>query len=270
MMPLKITARNLFSKSLLKTAIHYHLLIITLVKRDIKARFKGSFLGFFWNILNPLLFMLVYSLVFSIYFKMGTPGYPVYFLSGFLPWLWFSEAIQGGTNSILIGSTYVKTAIMPSEILPIVAISTAFMNFLFSLPLLFIFAAVYRWEIGWSIVSLPIICIAQALLSIGIVLFTSTYNVFLRDLGYLIGHLLMILFFLNPICYEMSFIPEHIRPYYRYFPTAQLVEDYHAIFYYGKSPDWYGLASVIVFGLLLTWLGARVFKKHKDSFSEFL
>jgi lipopolysaccharide transport system permease protein len=264
------TIQKKFKDSLLSTVLRYRVIILTLVKRDIKARYRDSFLGFFWNILNPLIFMVVYTVVFSYYFKVGTEGYPVFLLSGFLPWLWIMEAITTGTSSIVSGGPYIQTSSIPSELLPVISVCSSFMNFLFSLPLLFIFAAIFKWTIGWSILLLPIILINQALFLLGIVLLTSSYNVFFRDLGYLIGHILTSIFFLTPIFYTIETVPVAIRPYYDYYPIALQMKHFHAVFYHGTTPDWTELLILFLLGIVLSWLGLKVFKRHKDSFMEYL
>ena len=46
--------------------LKYRQLIMTLVIRELKARYRGTFLGFLWSLVNPLLLLIVYSIVFGI------------------------------------------------------------------------------------------------------------------------------------------------------------------------------------------------------------
>ena len=50
----------------LKELFKYRQLILTLVSRELKARYRGTVFGFLWSFLNPLLLLLVYSIVFGI------------------------------------------------------------------------------------------------------------------------------------------------------------------------------------------------------------
>jgi ABC-type polysaccharide/polyol phosphate export permease len=267
---LEITGRERASDSLWRSIVRYRWVIIALVSRDLKMRYRGSVLGFLWTFLNPLLFMSVYTLVFSIYFLVGAKGYPVFLLSGLLAWLWFGQSIQLGTVSILEGSMYVGRTIFPTQILPFVPVVSSMMNYIFSLPLLAIFMLIYRIDVGWHLVWLPMIMATQLLLCTGISLITSTYNVFYRDLQQLINHILLLMFFAIPISYPLTAVPEKLRPIVTAFPLVWLIQSYQDIFFYNRSPDGLHLCGLALFALLLCWIGKRVFDRHKEVFAEYV
>jgi ABC-type polysaccharide/polyol phosphate export permease len=214
--------------------------------------------------------MGVYTLVFSVYFRINIPNYPVFLLSGLLPWLWFSSSIQQGTGSIVDGSTFIGRTLLPSEILPVASILTNMMNFIFSLPLLLIFLTLFRVDLGWSLLTLPVIMLPQLLLSLGLVFLIATYNVFFRDLQYLITHLLTLLFFTVPIIYPLSYIPDRIRPIVEWNPLTVLAQSYQGIFFHNYFPDWWRLGYVTLLALAICWLGQRAFDRHKDAFAEYI
>ena len=55
----------------LKELSKYRQLVVTLVSRELKARYRGTVFGFLWSFLNPLLLLLVYSIVFGIILQEG-------------------------------------------------------------------------------------------------------------------------------------------------------------------------------------------------------
>ena len=77
----------------------YRALAEILIMRDLKARYRGTVFGFFWIMLNPLVFTLIYVVVFSTIFRVEMEHFPVFMLSGLLPWLCFSATL---TNSRVI------------------------------------------------------------------------------------------------------------------------------------------------------------------------
>src|SRR5205085_9128048 len=97
----------------------------SMVRRDIMARSQGSFGGTVWTFLNPLLLMATYFFVFGVVLgtKFGADtsrtGYVLYFLTGMLPWLAFSEAVGRSPYVILEYRTFVKKIVFPLETLPI-------------------------------------------------------------------------------------------------------------------------------------------------------
>jgi lipopolysaccharide transport system permease protein len=260
----------LLEDTLLLRAFRYRWLIYTLVARDLKLRYSGSALGVLWTLLNPLLLMSVYTLVFSVYFHVALEKYPVFLLSGLLPWIWFAESIQFGTMSVVMGGMYIGHTVFPADMLPIVSVFSTMMNYVFSIPLLFLLIFLLHVPVGWSLLALPAILLAQFMLSTGIVFFTATYTVFFRDLSYLITHLLLLCMFLVPIMYPLENIPERFRPVVELSPPGILTQSYHAIFFHGVFPDWHRLLAVTVFGIILCWLGRRAFEAHKDAFAEYL
>src|SRR3990170_8257258 len=105
----------------LRELYRYRALIVTLVLRELRARYRSSFLGFLWSFLNPLLLMLVYVLVFAVYLRVPMDNYAVFLFTGLLPWLWFSASLGHATGVIVGSGALVKRILFPAEILPLVS-----------------------------------------------------------------------------------------------------------------------------------------------------
>jgi len=260
----------MYTTYVMNTLLRQRWLVYMLVTRELKLRYRGSVIGFFWTLLNPLVFMVIYTLVFSVFMRIDIEKYPVFLLSGLIPWAWFTEAIAGGTNSLISGGGFIKSSIFPSEILPAASVASAMMNFVFALPLLFLFLGLFHVDLGWSLLALPIVMAVHFILALGLVLITATYNVFFRDLQFLVNHILLALFFLTPIFYDLSIIPERFHAVLRLNPLATLINSYRSIFFYGSFPDWINLGYLALLALVLFWLGSWVFARHKEVFAEYL
>jgi len=245
-------------------------LLYVMVVHNLKLRYRGSLFGFLWTLLNPLLFMGIYTLVFSTIFRYNIKHYPVFVLSGLLAWTWFSESIATGTTAVISGSGFIKSSIFPSEILPAVSVATAMMNFVFALPLLFLFLGIFQVPMGWSLLALPIIMVVHFVLTLGIVCIVATYNVFYRDLQQLITHILMALFFLTPVFYDISIAPSRYLRFLRLNPLAVLINSYRSIFFYNQFPNWVNLGYLSLIAVALLWLGSRVYENHKEVFAEYI
>src|SRR5215813_5858845 len=83
-------------------------LLLSLVLRDLKARYRGTALGFLWTFLNPLLLIATYSLVFSVFMRIEMPHYEAFLLTGLLPWLWFSSSLTMGAVSVIEGGSLLR------------------------------------------------------------------------------------------------------------------------------------------------------------------
>jgi lipopolysaccharide transport system permease protein len=255
---------------LVKTIGQYRSLIIELVKREVKLRYRGTWLGFLWSLLNPLIMTVVYTVVFSKFFRVDVPYYSVFLFCALLPWNWFSEAVVSGTECFVSHPMFIRDAIFPSGILPVTTIASSMMNYVFSLPILVIALLVFRVPFGWSLLALPLIMAVQFIFTLGIVFILGTFNVFFRDLRYIVQNLLMAMFFLTPIMYDTKNIPEGFRFFLRLNPMEHIINDYRSIFYYNTWLDWRDTGIVFVIGLFLIGIGIWAFETHREGFAEYL
>jgi len=245
-------------------------LVIELVKREVKLRYRGTWLGFLWSMLNPLIMTAVYTLIFSLYLRIDIPNYPAFLVCALLPWNWFNEAIVLGTNCLIDRPGFLRDAVFPSEVLPLIAIATSMMNYVFSLPVLFFILLIFKVTLSWALLALPVIMTVQFLFTLSIVFFLGTYNVYFRDLQYIVQHVLMAGFFLTPIIYDFSIVPERFLLILKLNPMAHIINSYRQIFFYNGWPFWDNIGYVFILSMVLIIIGSWVFESHKESFAEYL
>jgi len=246
-------------------------LVVELVRRELRLRYRGTWLGFFWTLLNPLVMTVIYTLVFSAFLRIGIPKFPAFLFCGLLPWMmWFTEAITLGTNCLVDHAGFLKNAVFPSEILPAVAVGTGMMNYVFSLPVLLILLLVFRVPPRVTVLALPLVMTVQFLFTLGLVYLTATYNVFFRDLRYIVQHVLMATFFLTPIMYDFSVVPQQFQWLLKLNPMTTVIDSYRNIFFYGVWPNWKNLGYVLALSVMLFIAGASVFEANREIFAEYL
>ena len=248
----------------------YRWLLYELVLRDLIQRYRGSALGFLWTLLNPVLFMGVYTLVFSVYLRAGVDHYALFLVSAMVPWLWFASSIQQGTNSIIDGRMYVGKAAFAPVVLIFVPVLSNLVNFLLTLPFLFVVVALSHHKVGLPLIVLPLLIAIQFLLTLAALLFTATFNVFYRDLQQLVPIALLLMFYLIPIFYPLSSVPEAIQPFILANPFASIALAYQHIFYQIAWPYFNLLAYTTLTALVLFAVGVAVFARYEETFTEYL
>jgi ABC-2 type transport system permease protein len=124
--------------------------------------------------------------------------------------------------------------------------------------------------LGITMLALPVIMAVQFLFTLGIVYFTATYNVFFRDLRYIVQHILTALFFLTPIMYDFSIIPPKFHVFLNLNPLTHIIDAYRNVFFYKIWPTWDKLGYVLALSVLLVFLGAQIFERHREVFAEYL
>ena len=107
---------------------HNRQLIFSLAKNDFKTKYAGSYLGIVWAFVQPIVTILVYWFVFSVGLRAGNADdYPfvLYLVSGIVPWFFFQDALNGGTNALLEYNYLVKKVVFKISILPMVKVISA-------------------------------------------------------------------------------------------------------------------------------------------------
>lgn len=251
-----------------KELYRYRQLIWSLVIRDLKARYRGSLLGFIWTFLNPLLLMLVYVLVFLVYMRIEMENYAVFLFCGLIPWIWFSSSLMEGVNSVIAGGSLITRSMLSPEVFPTVKVVSNLINFLLSLPLLFFFIILFKIEVGSPLLAFPIVILVQLIFTMGLVAIVSALNVRFRDLQHILGIFLTLWFFISPILYPLSSIPEEFRVYSMFNPIAIFSMAYQDILFYNRMFDLKGMSAVLVFSITIYIIGTIIFNRYKESFAE--
>lgn len=255
---------------LVSTVVRYRWLLWELVVRDLTLRYRGSVLGFAWTLLNPVLFMVVYTLVFSVYLKNGIHNFPLYLLSGMIPWLWIAGAIGQAVTSIIDGRAYVGKTLMPTELLILVPVLSNGVNFLITIALLFFVSIALGVNASWAALFLPLLVLIQLSITLGLALLVATFNVFYRDLQQIVGYALLAVMFLTPMFYLRSSVPPNLQFIVTYSPIAALISGYQNVFYYGVPPDWRALLFAAAFGIAILAVGSAYFSRCVDAFGEYV
>jgi ABC-type polysaccharide/polyol phosphate export permease len=121
-----------------------------------------------------------------------------------------------------------------------------------------------------SMFLLPVVVLIQTVFLYGLTLLLGSLNVLYRDIQHLVGSLLTFLFFLCPILYPVSSVPERFRFTLEYNPFARLIELYQSILYYGTVPPLSHWLIMIFLSLGIFVVGSMVYDRHRETFAELL
>lgn len=245
----------------------YRDLLRFLVANSIKTRYKRSSLGVLWTLLNPLLSTLVLTIAFSQLFRFEVENYAIYLLVGFLFWNFFSQTTMQSMNTLIWGSSLLKRIYIPRTIFAISVMGNGLINYLLALIPLALVMLAMRHPFTPALLWLPLALLLAAMFTLGLSLFLSTLAVFFVDVVDMYGIFLTVLFYLTPIIYPISIVPERFAPLVRLNPLTSILELFRSILYEGQSPSleaWGIAAGLAVVSLLVGWL---VFTKRVDEFA---
>ncbi len=202
-------------------------LISELVRTDFKLRYQGSVLGYAWSLLQPLFFFVILYFVFS-YLKInkGVPHYSVYLLIGIVLWTFFREMTAASITSIVGRGDLIRKIRIPRWIIILSTSISATISLGFNIVVLLIF--VYFNHVHLTPSSLWFFALIGEvyIFAIGISLFLSAAYVRYRDVSYIWDVILQGGFYLTPIIYPITKIPNlTVQKIMMLNPMSQSIQD---------------------------------------------
>jgi len=242
----------------------YRELAIELFWTYLKLRYVGSVLGFIWTMLNPILYILTYWLVFSFIIRVDLANFPLFLIPGFLSWNFTLTSLIEASESIITSKPLITKVAFPIEIIPLTRVAVTFFDFLISLVLYLIAVAVVLPTMTITALALPLVVLVQLLFTVGLSLLVACGSVYFRDIPKLVAVVGTMLFFLTPIFYPLSYIPESLQLLIQLNPMTHIISIYHDLLYYGVWPEpirlWVSLLAASASLLVGFWVFGR--KKH--------
>lgn len=252
---------------MIKELYNYRQLLKSNVRKEVRGKYKGSFLGVLWSFVNPLLMTLVYAIVFPLLLKNSQDHYTTFIIIAVIPWNWFTYCIAS-TNTIIVNGGIIKKVYFPREILPISIVTSGLINYLISCIIIGLFLLFSGIGFSISILALPLVIITQYILQLGILLISSSIDVYIRDAEYIINFLVSLLFYCTPVLYSMDMFPAKYRWVLRLNPMATIIESYRNIFYYKTLPNFEMLGLIFIASIVILGIGIITFKKLEKGFAE--
>jgi lipopolysaccharide transport system permease protein len=256
----------------------YRYLIFQLTRRELVARYRGSFLGIGWSVLYPLLMLGVYTFVFSVVFQakwgvgieQGRLGFALNLFIGILTFDLFRETANSSPILVVTNPNYVKKMVFPLEVLPVVTLISALINSGIGVGVLILGLLIVNHAVPWTAFLLPLVWLPPLLFSLGCAYFLASLGVFIRDLASAIGLVTTILFFISPIFYPVSAVPQKFRVFIQINPISLYILQARQVMLWGQFPAWDQYAIGLIISLGICCAGFIWFMKTKRGFADVL
>jgi len=252
-------------------------LIWKLARNDFKKRYAGSYLGAVWAMVQPVVTVAMYYVVFDVIMGTGNAMVPdkpyvLFLTAGLVPWFYFNEALNNGTNALLEYNYLVKKVVFKISVLPIIKIIAATFIHVFFVLVMLVIAAIYGYYPSIYMIQLVYYSFCLFVFVLGLCYSTCAIMVFFKDIGQIISILLQIGMWATPILWDVNTLSPTVQMIVKINPLVYIVNGYRtAIFektwfwqdFYSTMYFW--IVTVVVFGI-----GALVFKRLKVHFSDVL
>lgn len=255
-------------------------LLKALVVRDLEARYKGAILGNFWSLANQISQLLIYTYVFSVVLrvKLSLQGLPenkltfgLWIFAGLLPWTAFTAGLLPAAVSVINQPNLVKKVVFPLALLPLVPVLSAFVESSIGLVGLILLVGMTTQTVHSTLWFLPLLWLTQLLLTAGLSYLVAGLTVFLRDVPQTLSVLTNLWFYLTPIVYPASLIPEQWRTLvFCLNPMSAIAETYRDLILEGSLKHWqeWTIASFVSLSVFL--LGLQVYRRLRPAFADVL
>ena len=255
--------------------LRYKDLITLFVKRDFVTFYKQTILGPLWYIIQPLFNTLVFTLIFGKVAKIPTDGLPpfLFYLSGTVVWSYFSHCLNETSNTFTTNAEVFGKVYFPRIAVPISVALTAVFQFLIQFAIFLGFLS-YFWYKGSNInptiyiITLPLIVLHMAILSIGFGMMISALTAKYRDLAFAMSFMIQLWMYLTPIVYPLSQVPEKYRLFILINPMTAVVESFRGAFLGVNSITPQELLFSIFLSILFFISGIVIFSRVERTFMD--
>jgi lipopolysaccharide transport system permease protein len=253
---------------LIKPLWAYRGFILGSVKREFQSKYRNSLLGAAWTVLNPLAMILVYTVIFSQVMQAKLPGventfgYSIYLCAGVLTWSLFAEITTRSLNIFLENANLLKKLSFPRLCLPLVVVLNALINFGIVFGLFTAFLILTGSFPGLVYLALAPLIALIVFFAVGLGILLGVLNVFFRDVGQFFGIFITFWFWLTPIVYPITILPEAARGLMAYNPMAIIIESVQGVLVQGLLPIWQSLLYPFAIAFLFCILGWRLFRSR--------
>jgi lipopolysaccharide transport system permease protein len=238
------------------------------MKREFQSKYQNSLLGALWNVINPLAMIVVYTVIFAEIMRAKLPGvdstyaYSIYLCAGVLTWGFFSEITSRSQNVFIENANILKKINFPRICLPITIVCNAFVNFLIVFGLFTLFLIISGNFPGVVYLALIPVYIITILLAVGIGVTLGVLNVFFRDVGHFFGIFMQFWFWLTPIVYPVTIIPERYKALININPMSGIMFSCQNILVKHIAPVWSDLLPAIYVAIFFNLIGLYLYRRH--------
>ncbi|MGM4906780.1 ABC transporter permease [Tardiphaga sp. 866_E4_N2_1] len=249
----------------------YRELIFGLLHRDLMAIKNQTPTAWFWRILQPTFTLITYTILFEHVGKVDFgSGIPYFFVmsAAMLPWQLISAVIQGAVSSIAANAGFFGKVYFPRIILPMVSVTNALVDFVVTSLLLLGLLFYMGMPLSLNLVMVPFFGMWALMLGIGVGLWLSALNSLYRDINQGLGYALQLAFFVSPIVYPSSVVPEQYREFYHLNPVVGIIEGFRWAFLQQGDPpdinDFVAFCATCLFVMSGMWAFRRVERVFAD------
>ena len=245
-------------------------------QREIKNRYLGSLSGLLWVFLHPVLLLALYTFLIAGVLKARIPElsdaqWLPYVAFGLWPWMCFSEGLQRGASAVMEHAGLLGKIALPAELLVAASVAATFTLHSLGLFAIVMILPLFGFPVIWQngLMLLPLLLLLF-LFTLGLAWIAAGLQVYIRDVAQVLGQTLAFLFFLTPILYTPTMLPEVVRPWLAANPISAYCTTARDWLMFSNTALTGQHALAVLIAVLTFGFGLLVFRKLERHFEDFL
>ncbi|HKE40982.1 MAG TPA: ABC transporter permease [Casimicrobiaceae bacterium] len=242
------------------------------VRRDLQLRYFGSVLGIAWLVIQPAGLIAVFFLVFTTVFPNRvideTVNYGAFLCAGLIPWLMFAEIVQRGHGCFLENAQLIRHSNFPRILLPMTTTLSAMLNFSLLLVIYLAVFAISGQAFSIHIIALPVLIALLGGLAFSLTVFLALINVYARDITQAVPFGLQLLFWLTPVVYSQTAMPEVLARFLAWNPLAAVIDGFQRTIVFHTWPQWHRLLYPLAFLVVSLLLSRLVYRRVSGTLAD--
>lgn len=257
----------------LKEIWQYKDLLYILIWRNIKVRYKQTLIGLAWAVISPIFTMTIYTIIFSLIARIPSENvpYPIFVYLGLIYWNYFASALNGANGSLVESQAIIKKIYFPLLIVPLATTVTPLIDFFLAFIIMFGLMVYFNFMPDFiGILFVPLLLFIAFASATGIGLIVASINAKYRDVQYILGFFIQVLFYATPIIYPLSIVPERFRWLIFLNPMAGVITVAKNSLFGNQPVNWQILGISFLISVFLLISGLIYFRKSEQFFADIL
>lgn len=259
-----------------KEIYQYRDLLMLFIRRDIVSIYKQTVLGPLWFFISPLLSSFTQYWVFGRLANLPSDGVPyfLFVLGGNVLWSYFQTSLNGTADTFRANQGIFGKVYFPRAIVPLSITASNLFQFNIKLLLFLVFITIMGFVDNITIwaLTLPLMIISMALISMGLGMIISALTTKYRDFTHLMSFAVGLAMYVTPVIYPTSMFLEKVPVGKQWLiyanPLTSIFDVYRLAFLGVGEINLGGLLYSVSFAFVVYVLGLLVFNRVERSFMD--
>jgi homopolymeric O-antigen transport system permease protein len=248
----------------------YRELALQIAVRDITVRYRQTVLGALWAVLQPLATMVVFTIFFGRLAHLHAEGHPYapFSLAALVPWTFFANSVQLGSDSLVSNSALVAKTYFPRIFIPVGVLAASLVDLGIATVILLVVAVAYGTTLSASLLIVPLLVSIAFAAALGVSSALAAANVRYRDIRYAVPFTVQTWLFLTPVVYSIKLIPSQWRTVAALNPMVGVVDGFRWAVLGGVAVPTKLIAVSAASAVVLLVAGLAYFDRVERTFAD--